>query len=225
MNFNNSDYYFPINDTHVDEEIVSLVENLRTRLGTVAPHLAIQIRKDNVDYSIKTDMNVFIQLMDDIGAIPQVTVSSTQHYSALETNIIQGMRNAIELDTKLSAPPVFDVTETALTAYADELVNNEYTRASVYYEIGRIMDRLTINRAERTKNAEAKRLYRDNISAQGHGPNGLLALRVYKYFKGKKDFLRYHGVDRFLTPATIGLINNREHESLKRKLDAAFRYI
>ena len=108
--------------------------------------------------------------------------------------------------------------EASLSAYYDDLSNNKYTTASVMFEIERIIFFMTLGKAQRTQNSEAQRLFKKNISTINFKSRGLMAIRLYQYFKDDKQMLQYDRVDKIFKPGNVGKIDQKTSDNLKRKI-------
>ena len=213
-----SDLYIPLDFDQVPEEIQQQAGNLFTKITSFYPGLRAEVDENGFRFSLKIDNDILTQQLDEMGILPEPSTTPGNKNTPLEKSIIDGIQEAIAENMPLEAPPVHPAREESLALYADALNSKDYTTASVYYEIGRIIDTMTTRLSQKTKNAEAQRFFRKNISAINHRQKGLMAIRVYQYFQNNKDTLLYCGIDSYLKPTNIGRINQKNSDNLKRKI-------
>ena len=217
-----SDLYIPINYDQVPEEIQQLAGNLFTSISYFFPGLKAEVDENEYRFSAKVDTDIVTQHLEQIGAIPSSNTTPENKFTSLEKTIIEGIQEVIDDNILLEAPPNHPAKEELLALYADALNNKDYTTVSVLYEIGRIIDTMTYRLSQHIKNAEAKRLYKKNVSKINSIQKDLMAIRIYQYFQNNKEVLLYGGIDSYLKPNNIGRINQKNSDNLKRKINSIF---
>ena len=142
-----------------------------------------------------------------------------------EQRIILGIDGLIQAGPILGTPIKWPASEEYLFMYTFDLENNQYTKASIYFEIGRILSDLTNGLRTKTRITEAKNLYRRNITSTNTKHQSILAMRIYQYFKNYKTILTLKDIDNYLSINTIARINSNNNNSLNSRFSEYFNYI
>ena len=212
-----SQFYIPLIDEQIPEEILQQAGNLFTKIFYLYPGLKVEIDENGYNFSTKVDMNVLSQCLAEVGAIPEPSATPGDSLTPLEKLIIDELKEARD-GRRSEAPPIRPSEEASLSAYYDDLADNKYTTASVIFEIGRIISFMTLGKAQRTQNSEAQRLFKKNIFTINFKSRGLMAIRLYQYFKDDKQMLQYDRVDKIFKPGNVGKIDQKTSDNLKRKI-------
>ena len=109
--------------------------------------------------------------------------------------------------------------------YTFDLENNQYTKASIYFEIGRILNDLTTGLRTKTRITEAKNLYQRNITSTNAKYQSILAMRIYQYFKNYEVILTLKDIDNYLSINAIARINLNNSDNLNSRFSEYFNYI
>ena len=211
-------------------EIQQLINELSIKLKQQCPNTKVEIDENGTN----TYTNINLDLLDDnqpdnttIEVLPEpsIPILNMEGWTEHEQRIILGIDGLIQAGTILGTPIKWSASEEYLFIYTFDLENNQYTKASIYFEIGRILNDLTTGLRTKTHITEAKNLYQRNITSTNAKYQSILAMRIYQYFKNYEVILTLKDIDNYLSINAIARINLNNSNNLNNRFSEYFNYI
>jgi hypothetical protein len=211
-------------------EIQQIITELSTKLKQQCPNTKVEIDENGTN--IYTDIN--LDLLDnnqpdnttvEVPPESSIPILNMEGWTEHEQRIILGIDGLIQAGPTLGTPIKWPASEEYLFMYTFDLDNNQYTKASIYFEIGRILSDLTNGLRTKTRITEAKNLYRRNITSTNAKHQSILAMRIYQYFKNYETILTLKDIDNYLSINAIARINSNNSNSLSSRFSEYFNYI
>jgi hypothetical protein len=211
-------------------EIQQIITELSTKLKQQCPNTKVEIDENGTN--IYTDINLDLlnnnQPDNTTVEVPpesSIPILNMEGWTEHEQRIILGIDGLIQAGPTLGTPIKWPASEEYLFMYTFDLDNNQYTKASIYFEIGRILSDLTNGLRTKTRITEAKNLYRRNITSTNAKHQSILAMRIYQYFKNYETILTLKDIDNYLSINAIARINSNNSNSLNSRFSEYFNYI
>ncbi|MDW0148762.1 MAG: hypothetical protein QOK89_00110 [Nitrososphaeraceae archaeon] len=211
-------------------EIQQFITELSIKLKQQCPNTKVEIDENgtNVYTNINLDLFNDNQPNDPTVEVPpesSIPILNIEDWTEHEQRIILGINRLIQAGSTLETPIKWPASEEYLFMYALDLENNQYTKASIYFEIGRILSDLTNGLRTKTRITEAKNLYRRQITSTNAKNQSILAMRIYQYFKNYETLLTTKDIDNYLSINAIARINLNSSNSLSNRFSEYFNYL
>ena len=211
-------------------DIQQLIIELSTKLKQQCPNAKVEI--DENETQIYTDINLDL-LTDDqpddttveVSPEPSIPILEMEGWTEHEQRIILGINGLISAGPTLGTLIKWPASEEYLFMYTFDLDNNQYTKASIYFEIGRILTDLTNGLKTKARITEAKNLYQQYITSTNAKHQSIFAMRIYKYFKNYEMLLTIKDIDNYLSINAIARINLNSSNSLNSRFSEYFSFL
>ena len=145
-------------------EIQQLINKLSIKLKYQCLNTKVEIDENGTNTYIDINLDLLDDNQPDNTTIevlpePSIPILNMEGWTEHEQRIILGIDGLIQAGTTLGTPIKWPASEEYLFMYTFDLENNQYTKASIYFEIGRILNDLTTGLRTKTRITEAKNLY------------------------------------------------------------------
>ena len=222
--------YFSTSIELLPLDIQQLITELSTKLKQQYPNTKVEIDENGTQ--IYTDINLDLLTNDqpddttiEVPPEPSIPILEMEGWTEHEQRIILGINGLISAGPTLGTPIKWPASEEYLFMYTFDLDNNQYTKASIYFEIGRILTDLTNGLKTKTRITEAKNLYQQYITSTNAKHQSILAMRIYEYFKNYETLLTTKDIDNYLSINAIARINLNSSNSLSSRFSEYFSYL
>lgn len=211
-------------------EIQQLINELSIKLKQQCLNTKVEIDENGTNTYIDINLDLLDDNQPDNTTIevlpePSIPILNMEGWTEHEQRIILGIDGLIQAGTTLGTPIKWPASEEYLFMYTFDLENNQYTKASIYFEIGRILNDLTTGLRTKTRITEAKNLYQRNITSTNAKYQSILAMRIYQYFKNYEVILTLKDIDNYLSINAIARINLNNSDNLNSRFSEYFTYI